>query len=159
MTDYIVFYSLTGKSRETAERFARAIDAKLLEIVEVRPKKPGFRGFTSGVLDSLFERRPEIASTPGLAISDRVILCGPIWAGRVAGPIRTWLNEHGKQAGQFVWVPHSGANRAWPKAIAEITDLTGHPPSRVFPFAQSDFAKGKAEGKATELAASLKQLT
>lgn len=37
--------------------------------------------------------------------------------------------------------------------------LTGHPPSRVFPFAQSDFAKGKAEGKATELAASLKQLT
>lgn len=122
MTDYIVFYSLTGKSRETAERFARAIDAKLLEIVEVRPKKPGFRGFTSGVLDSLFERRPEIKSTPGLATSDRVILCGPIWAGRVAGPIRTWLNEHGKQAGQFVWVPHSGANRAWPKAIAEITD-------------------------------------
>jgi hypothetical protein len=122
MTDYIVFYSLTGKSRETAERFARAIEAKLLEIVEVRPKKPGFRGFTSGVLDSLFERRPEIKSTPGLATSDRVILCGPIWAGRVAGPIRTWLNEHGKQAGQFVWVPHSGANRAWPKAIAEITD-------------------------------------
>jgi hypothetical protein len=41
--------------------------------------------------------------------------------------------------------------------------LTGHPPSRVFHFAQSDFAKGKAEGKAegkaTELAASLKQLT
>jgi len=107
----------------------------------------------------LFERRPEIKSTPGLATSDRVILCGPIWAGRVAGPIRTWLNEHGKQGGQFVWVPHSGANRAWPKAIAEITDLTGHPPSRVFPFAQSDFAKGKAEGKATELAASLKQLT
>lgn len=60
-------------------------------------------------------------------------------------------------------MPHSGANRAWPKAIAEITDLTGHPPSRVFHFAQSDFAKGKAEGKAegkaTELAASLKQLT
>src|SRR5512143_1106359 len=45
MTDYVVFYSLTGKSRETAERLARAIDAKLVEIVEVQPKKPGFRGF------------------------------------------------------------------------------------------------------------------
>lgn len=159
MTDYVVFYSLTGNSRETAERLARTIDAKLVEIAEVQPKTPGLRGFISGVLDSLFQRRPEIKSTPGLATGDRVILCGPIWAGRVAGPIRTWLNEHGKQAGQFVWVPHSGGNRAWPKAIAEITELTGHLPSRVFPFAQNDFAKGKAEGKVHELAALLKQPT
>jgi len=156
MTDFVVFYSLTGTSRTTAQRLANALNAELVEIVEERPKKPGIVGFIQGILDSLRKRRPAIKNTPEVAPADRVILCGPIWAGRIAGPIRTWLYQRGKTEGQLIWVPHSGGSRDWPKAVAEIAELTGHAPARVAAFTSSDFAKGEAENKARELAATLK---
>jgi hypothetical protein len=156
MTDFVVFYSLTGTSRQTAQCLSKALNAELVEIVEERPKKPGIVGFIQGIFDSLRKRRPAIKNTPEVAPADRVILCGPIWAGRIAGPIRTWLHLHGKTVGQLVWVPHSGGSRNWPKAVAEITELTGHAPTRVAAFTSSDFARSEAETKARELAATLK---
>jgi hypothetical protein len=159
MTDFVVFYSLTGKSRTTAQRLAEGLHAELAEIVEERPKKPGLAGFIRGILDSVLKRTPAIKTMREVGAGDRVILCAPIWAGLVAGPIRTWLHQQGRAVQQLVWVPHSGASRDWPKAVAEITELTGRAPVRIVPFTQNDFAKGSAESKADELATSLKKQT
>jgi hypothetical protein len=157
MTDCVVFYSLTGKSRETAERLAKAMSADLVEIVEEQPRKPGFLGYMGATLDSLRKRKPKIKDTPSVGAGDRVILCGPIWLGRIAGPLRTWLDQHGKRVSQLVWVPHSGAGGEWTKATAELTELMGRAPSHVAPFAENDAAKGKAEGKVRELVSLLRK--
>jgi hypothetical protein len=156
MTDFVVFYSLTGKARETAERLAKAMGANLVEIEEERPKKPGIVGFTSAMLDSLFKRKPKTKATPEVGAGDRVVLCGPIWAGRIAGPIRTWLAERGAHVGQLIWAPHSGMKGEWPKATAEVTALAGQDPIHIVPFIEEDFARGKAEGQARELSELLK---
>jgi hypothetical protein len=76
MTDLVVFYSLTGKSRATAQRLADALPAELVEIVEERPKTPGIIGFIQGILDSLRKRRPAIKDTPEVTRADRVSCAG-----------------------------------------------------------------------------------
>lgn len=53
-------------------------------------------------------------------------------------------------------MPHSGTGGEWSKATAEITELAGHALSHIVPFAEDDAAKGKAEGKVSELVVLLK---
>ena len=78
MAELVVFYSLTGKSRQVAEWLAAGLKADIDEIVEQRPRGMGFRGIFRSGLDSLFRLRPSIrpmAHREG--IFDRIILACP----------------------------------------------------------------------------------
>lgn len=156
MANSVVYYSMSGKSRQTAEEIADVLKVPVVTIIENRHRKYNLAGFASGVLDSLFRRRPAIHLSAAVPLSDRVILCGPIWAGRIAGPIRSWLDMQGQQLADLIWVPHSGSAREWPKAIEEIEQLTGRAPDLVEPFSESDFASGMAGEKARRFAAKLR---
>ncbi|HSM95372.1 MAG TPA: hypothetical protein VLT91_04960 [Rhizomicrobium sp.] len=152
MADTVVTYSMSGKSRQTAQEISDALKVPLISIVENHRRKYNFSGFIGGILDSAFRRTPAISLSAAVPLSNRIILCGPIWAGRIAGPIRTWLTDQGQQIADLVWVPHSGQAREWPKAIEEIELLTGRAPDLIEPFSEQDFAKGVAAEKARSFA-------
>ena len=59
MSELVVFYSLSGKSRYVTERLAGVLKADLAEIVEVNPRYFAFSGFVRSALDSLLRRRPD----------------------------------------------------------------------------------------------------
>ncbi|HEY7976687.1 MAG TPA: hypothetical protein VID67_00725 [Rhizomicrobium sp.] len=155
MADTVLYYSMSGKSRQTAQEIADALKAPLVAIIENRPRKPNFAGFVSGIVDSLLKREPKIHTSGPVAIANRIILCGPIWAGRIPGPIRSWLDEYGHDTADLIWVPHSGQSREWPKAIEEIVLLTGRAPDLIESFSEKDFARGQAADKARRFAAKL----
>ena len=158
MRNVVVFFSYSGNSRRTAEHLAGVLEADLIEIVERKPRRRSVSGYWRGIFDSGFRRKPEILPTRSILPDERVILCAPIWVGRLCGPVRTWLSEQQSRITALVWVPHSGFLTAWPRAIEEIAAFIGHRPDAMMGIGARDVYSGNAEIKAAEFAARLRKI-
>lgn len=96
MKTAIVYYSQSGHTARAAEEIAGRLGADLIPVRPVRayPEK-GFRKFFRGGAAAVMKRRPALqpyafdAGAYGL-----VILGTPVWAGRMAPPMRTFLSEN-----------------------------------------------------------------
>jgi len=84
-----VYYSRFGTTRKIATAVAEELGAEAREIQAVR--ECGFlgMGFRS-VFGIRMPIRPMDLDFTGV---DRIILCTPIWAGRPANPVRTFLQD------------------------------------------------------------------
>lgn len=90
MTARIVVYSLTGTTRSVGRMLADRLGGELSEIRCDR-YRPGAFGFARGILDSLLALRPPVEG-PRLGPGDDLLVIGaPVWAGRPAPPLRSWL--------------------------------------------------------------------
>jgi len=156
MSDLIVFYSLSGKSKLVAEWLAAALKADVAEIVETDPRDFEARGVFRCLFDSFFKRRPQIVPMSKQAGAyDRVILTCPVWAARIAGPARTWLGQEGKAAKVLGLALQSGSGEAYPKVIAEFEAAVGRKPDPLLTISEADHANKVAEAKVTEFARGL----
>lgn len=130
MTTLIICYSLTGHSRTLSQEIAAHGEPTFGEIRDVRDRH-GFMGYMRSAFESLTGRKPEIYE-PANAIGeyDQVVLAAPLWAGRIAAPMRTYLSRHGRKLGRYALVISHGGS-AVHKAVREVTDLAGRPPVEV----------------------------
>jgi hypothetical protein len=84
----VVVYSWTGTSRRLAELLCSWQHWVLGEIHEARPG----RGTARCILDSIFHRQPDIHyAGPEPDDFDAVVLVSPVWAHRLAGPMRSFV--------------------------------------------------------------------
>ena len=156
MSDLVVFYSLTGKSKLVAEWLADTLGADLAEILEANPRDFEARGVFRCLIDSFLRRRPPILAMTGKAGAfDRVILVCPVWAARIAGPARTWLNQDGKNAKILGLVLQSGAGEAYPKVLAEFEAAVGHKPDPLLTVSEADHGNKIAEAKVRDFGRTL----
>ena len=94
MKTLIAYYSRSGATRKVAEELARVLHADLDEIRSGRSYR-GLFGFLRGGRDSMRGYLPAIEPTAHApADYDLVILAAPLWAGKAAPPIRTYLRAH-----------------------------------------------------------------
>ncbi len=156
MAELVVFYSLTGKSRQVAEWLAAGLNAEIEEIVEQRPRDFAFRGIFRSGLDSLLRRRSPIAPmTHREEIYDRVILACPVWGGRIAGPARTWLHRHGQRVRALGLALQSGDGAAYPAVLGEVQDITGRSPKPLLTVSERDFGIRGAERRVADFVHSI----
>ena len=123
----IVFYSMTGNTRGLANELRDALHGHLEEIVEPRTRK-GLVGVIRALFDALARREPPIrdpARDP--AQYELLVLGGPVWAGRMAAPVRSYARRHGPRARQLAFFCTQGGNEAGP-AFAELAALCGGEP-------------------------------
>lgn len=139
----VVFYSYTGVCRRAAQLIAAHHDWPLGEIRDTR-LRAGFLGGVRCVLDSLFRLRPSIRyEGPNPASFRTVILISPIWAYRMAGPMRSFLSENGPRIHRFAQVTLMNAGGA-SQAVAEAQQLIGHPAILSIEFLSREFEDGTA---------------
>ena len=156
MADLIVFYSLTGKSRQVAEWLAAGLNAEIDEIVEQRARDFGFPGIFRSGLDSLLRRQPPIRPmTHREKIFDRVILACPVWGGRIAAPARTWLHRYGRGARSVGLALQSGNGVAHAGVIGEFEDVIGRSPKPLLTVSEYDFGNKVAEQKVADFVRSI----
>jgi hypothetical protein len=156
LSDLVVFYSFSGKSRQVAEWLAASLSAEIDEIAEASPRDFTFRGILRSGLDSMLRRRPTIRPMrEKVAVYDRVILCCPVWGGRLAAPARTWLHDHADAARALGLVLQSGTGQAYRGVLAEFEDIVGRPPNPLFTVSESDFGDRVAERKVADFARSI----
>jgi hypothetical protein len=123
----VVVYSYTSTSRRVARLLSQQQGWQLGEITEVRPRS-GVLGALRCLLDSLLRRCPEIRYDGPLPRQfDAVVLVSPIWAQRLAGPMRSFVARRRDHLPDVAVVSVMG-DRGAPKAVAEIGRIIGRAP-------------------------------
>ena len=131
MKTAIVYYSMSGNTKTTAERIAERLSADLIEIQPVKayPDK-GFRKFIWGGKSAVMGDKPQLQPYRFDGDYDTVIFGTPVWASSFTPPIRTFIEEKrktlkGKRFSVFVCYSGGGADKAIAKlrAFLEIGDF------------------------------------
>ena len=97
MNRAVVYYSLSGNTKEAAKVIARKLGAKIFEIdlVKQLPKNTVRRMLVGG-MQSTFGRRPKIKGVPdNIDYYDEIILGMPVLAGMPASPVNTFIKNYG----------------------------------------------------------------
>lgn len=90
----VVYYSRSGNTRLVAEKLAKVLGADLEPIVDPTPRK-GPLGYLRSGLQALTGAEPDIAAaTHDPSTYDAVFVGSPVWAARLASPVRTYLTRH-----------------------------------------------------------------
>lgn len=137
----VVMYSYTGTSRQLAQLLCSQQKWPLGEIQEMTPRG-GMRGIWRCLMDSWRRRRPQIRYTgPAPNDFDAVVLVSPIWAYRLASPMRSFVAS---RLGQFrdVAVISVMGGRGASSAVEEVSRLLGRAPILTTAFTQREVEDG-----------------
>lgn len=123
----IAYYSMSGHTRKLANEIRNATGAVLEEIGEPRPRH-GFTGVVRALLDAVARRTPPIlAASNNPADYDMLVIGGPVWAGRMAAPVRTYAQRYGSLAPHVAFFCTEGGRGA-DTAFADLEKLCKKPP-------------------------------
>lgn len=137
---------MTGHSAALARRLAQELGADAETLRERRPRH-GFSGVVRALFDAIGRRFSPIEAPerdPG--DYDWLILGGPVWAGRMASPIRTYARDHASRAPRLACFCTQGGHGA-DKAFAELAHLTGLSPQATLVVSMAEPASREAEAR------------
>lgn len=124
----IAYYSMTGKTRKIADEIRSTIGADFEEIREPKTRH-GVGGMLRAFYDAIVRREPPIEPITRNPVDyDLLVLGGPVWAGRMAAPVRTYAHRYGAQAHQVAFFCTEGGRGAQ-QAFAELEKFCQHAPS------------------------------
>ncbi len=137
MRTLIVYYSLGGTTRKLAEALAKTLSA---DVAEVRCSRYG-RGtidFLKACYDSLMSRSPEVEVNHALPQTyDLVLVGGPVWAGHIAAPIRTYLSSRRGQFKRMAFFLTSGGVST-NRTLTEMAEIAGATPQATLALRTAD---------------------
>jgi flavodoxin len=123
----IEFFSMGGHTRQLAEEIQGATHAEMEEIVEPHPRH-GVPGMLRAVWDASLHRKTAILPAKhNPADYDLLVLGGPVWAGRMAAPVRTFAEQNGPRAKQVAFFCTEGSSGAT-SAFADLERLSHQKP-------------------------------
>lgn len=126
MKTLVVFYSRSGRTGAVARQMAERLGGDVEEIV-TKTSYRGFVGLWRSVAGAI--RRTEFAIEPPAKSAkdyDVVVLGAPIWGGRAAAPMLTYLAQaKGTIRKAACFVTSGGAPRAC--ALEEMAEVAGAP--------------------------------
>lgn len=138
----VVCYSYTGVSRRAAEHLCAERGWPLGLVRDAHPRRVGASGYLRCTLDSLFRRQPAIAyDGPDPGDFRAVVLVAPIWAYRLAGPMRSFVASQREALRRVALLTTMGSAGA-SNAVAEVAQLLGHAPIHAAAITQQEFADG-----------------
>ena len=142
MNVLIIYYSYTGNNELLARELGRRLAAPLHRIEE-RGRRWGISIF----LDLVFRRRPAILQShvqPELV--EHVILVAPVWGGRIAGPMKTFLEQKAEKIRQYSFITLCGHMQN-PDLESELEQVTGKKPLVITQLAVEELLPPAQHGK------------
>lgn len=121
MKTLVVYYTRTGTTRRAALTVARCLNADIEEIQEKADRR-GMLGWIKSGYQGAREKTPSIL--PGKSRPckyDLVVICTPVWAGKMASPVRSWIQVSGL-----------AGNKKKPARVACVSTSGGDSPGPVF---------------------------
>ncbi len=126
-SNLVAYYSMTGNTRRIVDEVIAALHADGEEIREPQPRH-GLGGVLRALFDAITRREPPIEPTRyDPSDYDLLVLSGPIWAGRLASPVRSYARRHAGEARRIAFVCTEGG-RGGEQAFAELSSLYGRTP-------------------------------
>lgn len=123
----LVYYSMTGHTRALVQELRTALEADVEEVHEPHTRR-GFGGMLRAALDASLRREPPI-ETPRRdpAAYDVLAMGGPVWAARMASPLRSYAHRHAGRAPQVAFFCTEGG-RGEQQAFDDLATLCGKTP-------------------------------
>ena len=140
----IVFHSRSGATAAVARQLAGMLEADLDEVVAIRPLL-GRLGFARCLIQSFRRERPDIATARDPADYDLVIIGSPVWAGRLAAPMRTYLTRHADRLPTLAAFCTSGSGSSG-ELFGEIRSLIGRAPRTSLSLSRDEVMGGQVAG-------------
>lgn len=154
-TVLVVVYSLSGTSRQLADRVCEQQGWPLGVLTDLHPRR-GAPGTVRCLFDSLLRRRPAIRyDGPDPGDFHTLVLVAPIWVYRLAAPMRSFLVEYRDRihhAAVMVTMGSAGAVNAF----QEVERLLHRPPVLTCAFRAADVSSGEADAIAGDFAETLR---
>jgi flavodoxin len=121
MTTLVVYYSKTGNTKYVAEKIAEHLNAELSEIID-KKNRQGKLNFVKSGYESIREKLTEIEVSKKIDDYDFVIVGSPVWAGKIAPAVRTFLvkNDFGEK--KFAFFVTVGGNKP-EKALSAMKEI------------------------------------
>ena len=122
-----VYFSFFGNNRQLAEYVAELTGCDIRTVVERKRRR-----LLTVFLDMFFNRRPRIEPLDcRLADYDHVVLIAPVWAAKVANPMKSLLEAERDGLPGYSFMSLCGYDRPGQaeKIKRELSDLAGRPPA------------------------------
>jgi flavodoxin len=129
MKSLVVYYSLTGKTKLVSQAIAEALNATLVEIKEVKPRKPGGLIYLTGSFAAFINKGSKINPIDvDLKQYERIFIGSPIWAYRPAPAVNSFIyktNFEGRSIIPFFTMGGDDSEKALANITAKIEKRQG----------------------------------
>jgi flavodoxin len=128
MKTLIIFYSHSGNNEKLALNLRERLKCDIHKICEAKTRKT-----ISILLDFLFKRDSKLSgSNIDIKEYDKVILISPIWGGKVASPMRTFIKQEKSNVGNYFYITIcNGEIGQKEKITSELYSIVEHKPCGV----------------------------
>jgi flavodoxin len=129
MKNLIVYYSFTKNNEKLAEYLRSKLNCDSVKIETVK-KRNGL----SILLDLVFKRKPELKTIPYyLRDYDHVIFIAPVWAGKIAMPMTSYMMNEKRNIKSYSFITLCGGGNPNQKSKiqSELVSLLEKEPSNV----------------------------
>lgn len=128
MKNLIVYYSLTNNNELLAKHLQHCLGCEMLRIETVRKK-----GVFSIGVDVIFGRKPAIREYDmSIMDYDNLIIVGPVWMGKIATPLKTFLSEERYSINRYSFISVCGGHAGQKEKIErELEAMAGIRPEKV----------------------------
>ncbi len=122
----VAYYSRKGHVKKIAESYAGKNGYELYEIKDT-VNRDGLFGFMRAGRQAMKKIATPIEPVAAdLASYEKVVVCGPVWAGTFACPIRTFLQDYGSSINAVEYILVSGGKEgAYQGLFAEMDGICG----------------------------------
>lgn len=128
MKTLIAYYSFTQNNEKLAQHLQKQLNCDMARIETVR-RRTSF----SILLDLMFRRVPEIKPMPYyLNDYDQAIFIAPIWAGKIAMPMRSFMAKEKSKIKHYSFVTLCGGSPGQKEKIKdELVTIVGKEPDKL----------------------------
>jgi len=142
----VVYYSLTGHTRQIAEAIAAAFDADLEVIEDTFNRDTGLGRFRSAI-ESLLGLPSSITPPKNdLSKYDLVVVGTPVWAARLSSPVRAYLSQQRASLGRVAFFcTQAGIGGKW--ALQNMAKVSGQWPIACMIISERQLNTSVAEEK------------
>ena len=121
----IVYFTLTGHNKIISEELQKQLNAPVAEL-KLASERSGIWGFIVSGYENFFDKDAELQPfTTDLAPHNPIIICSPVWMGKLSSPARTFLkNPALKGKDVYIFASFNG-HWAEEKEAEQVKNLTG----------------------------------
>ncbi len=149
----VVYYSRTGHTEAAARDIARQTEAEI-EAIDAGSFAHGFLWYLRAGWASVRREVSIAAAKHDPRKFKRVVLAGPVWAGRPAPPMRAYLRNHEGKLPEIAFVlTHGGGDIS--RAFDILQELAGKAPVAQVSLSEAERKDGREQSKIDDFVASL----
>ena len=125
----VTYFSRSGNCRRVAEEIARQLNCDLQGVHSLTDYPLGFWGFQKALIDTAINRNISIqVGKKDLRDYDLVIVGSPIWFGRVAQPIKIFLEKYKDSFKNIAFFCTQDGSAGSDKLFKQMGNLSGKKP-------------------------------